>query len=73
MFFYTSFKHTKTLEEMFSSLIKVLDTRIAECVLYINKIKPAEITEEPEQENEKEGEESEKQVIVTDLTKFIKD
>ena len=73
LFFYTSFKHTKTLEEMFSSLIKVLDTRIAECVLYINKIKPAEITEEPEQENEKEGEESEKQVIVTDLTKFIKD
>ena len=89
LFFYTSFKHAKTLEEMFSSVIKIVDTRTAECVLYINKIKPAEKTEETEiteKTEEKINDElkeeikdeikeevPKKQVIVTDLTKFLKD
>lgn len=46
LFFYTSFKNQKYLEEMFDELIITLDTRIAESVLYINKIKPAEITDD---------------------------
>ena len=46
LFFYTAFKNIKHLEEMFEELITLLDTRVAESVMYINKIKPAEITEE---------------------------
>ncbi len=50
LFFYTAFKNTKHLDEMFSDLISATDTRVAESILYINKIKPASIAEEPEQE-----------------------
>lgn len=47
LFFYTSFKNAKQLEEMFTDLIQVIDARIAESVMYLNKIKPAVIQEEP--------------------------
>ena len=50
LFFYTSFKDSKYLLELICELIKTIDTRIAESVLYINKIKPAEITEESHEE-----------------------
>ncbi len=46
LFFYTSFKNQKQLEEMFDELIVTIDTRIAESVMYVNKIKPAEITDD---------------------------
>ena len=42
LFFYTSFRNSKHLEEMFKELIKVIDTRIAEFALFLRKIKPVE-------------------------------
>lgn len=55
LFFYTSFKNAKLLEEMFTDLIQVIDARIAESVMYLNKIKPAVIIDEPSDfQNEKE-------------------
>lgn len=63
LFFYTSFKNTKHIEELFGNLMQSLDTRIAESVLYLNKIKPAEIEEEEsEQESEPKPEEAEEPV-----------
>ena len=41
LFFYTSFKNSKTIEELFNELIQTIDTRIAESKLYLTKIKPA--------------------------------
>ena len=58
MFFYTSFKNQKQLEEMFDELIVTIDTRIAESVMYVNKIKPAEITDDILEELAEETSES---------------
>ena len=46
LFFYTAFKNSKQIEEQFDNLITLLDTRSAESIMYINKIKPAESEEE---------------------------
>lgn len=54
LFFYTSFKNTKLLDEMFTNLMSAIDKRIAESILYLNKIKPAQIEEESEQEETNE-------------------
>ena len=54
LFFYTSFKNTKLLDEMFTDLMSAIDKRIAESILYLNKIKPAQIEEESEQEETNE-------------------
>lgn len=56
LFFYTSFKNIKELEDEFNNLITVIDTRIAESKLYLTKIKPPE----PEIEETKEVDELEK-------------
>ena len=60
LFFYTSFKNIKELEDDFNNLIIVIDTRIAESKLYLTKIKPpkpekeeineVEVTEEKEEQ-----------------------
>lgn len=42
LFFYTSFKNKKYLEEMYNELITIIDTRVAELILYLNKMKPAQ-------------------------------
>lgn len=42
LFFYTAFKNSAVLEEMFDELINIIDTRIAESQLYLTKIKPVE-------------------------------
>ena len=54
LFFYTAFKNIKHLDEMFCDLIQTVDIRIAESILYINKIAPAE---EAEQELNEQTEE----------------
>ena len=46
LFFYTSFKNIKEIEEQFNDLILTVDTRIAESKLYLTKIKPPEKEEE---------------------------
>ena len=50
LFFYTAFKNSKQLEEQFDELIALLDTRVAESIMYINKVKPVEFAEEQEME-----------------------
>ena len=56
LFFYTVFRNTKSLEGMFDELITLLDTRIAELILYINKIKPAELNDDEPGSEESLGE-----------------
>ena len=46
LFFYNAFKNIKHLEELLTDLILIIDTRIAESILYLNQIKPAQIYEE---------------------------
>ena len=55
LFFYTSFKNTKELEERFNELITIIDTRIAESKLYLTKIKPAEPSKDEQDSNEEEN------------------
>jgi hypothetical protein len=58
LFFYTSFKNAKQLEEQFVNLIQVIDTRIAESVMYLNKIKPvmtADVTHAVNDDKEKQA------------------
>ncbi len=54
LFFYTAFKNKKEIENKFNDLISLIDTRIAESKLYLNKIKPAGIEEDKKQEEQEE-------------------
>ncbi len=49
LFFYTRFKNSKILEELYNDVIITIDTRIAESKLYLRAIKSEECSDEKEQ------------------------
>lgn len=54
LFFYTVFHNSKNLENAFDSIIKDIDTRIAELKLYIRQIQPIEIDVEEDTQQKPE-------------------
>jgi len=52
LFFYTRFKNSKQLEELFDNVILTVNSRIAEGKLYLRAIKTADISHEKDEKDE---------------------